>query len=75
MRSIEKTFHIVQVLLSSIEQQILTPMSEGVGADTLQKRINRHKDTVGRLKIALRKHKDSERRKSELTRDNKKRNG
>jgi len=77
MTTIEKTIYMIHVLLDQLEQEFLNPsqVAEDVRTDFLKSRLDKYKDKVGRLKTVLRKHQQAERRKSDLNRENKKRNG
>jgi len=61
----------IEVLLAQLEASLAPQMTEGdTRADMLQRQIDVFNDRTTRLKSVLRKHRDAERRKRELDKQN-----
>jgi hypothetical protein len=61
----------LEVLLAQLEASLAPEITEGdTRTDMLRRQIDGFKDKTARLKAVLRKHQDAERRKRELTKQN-----
>lgn len=72
----QNLLRLVQVLLMHLEDTLSASdeVTEDTRSDQLRTRIQNYRDQVARLRSALSKHRDAERRKRELQRDNDRRN-
>jgi hypothetical protein len=71
----ETYIRLIQLLLMGLED-LLTPedITEDGRSVELNRRLQNYRDKVARIKSVVAKHRDAERRKRELNRDNDRRN-
>lgn len=72
----ETYIRLIQLLLMGLED-LLTPddLNEDARTGELYKKLQTYRDKVAKVKSIVAKHRDAERRKRELERDNDRRNG
>jgi len=72
----ENLIRIIQLLLMQLEDTLSAAdgLNEDSRADELQMQVRSYRDKASRLNTILAKHRQSERRKKELTQDNDRRN-
>ena len=68
--------NVVQLLLMQLEDTLSAAdnLNEDSRADELRRKIQTHRDRLSRIKSALAKHRDAEKRRRELRGDNDRRN-
>lgn len=71
----ESYIRIIQLLLMGLDD-LLTPedINEDVRSVELNRKLQNYRDKVARIKSAVAKHREAERRKQDLTKDNDRRN-
>jgi hypothetical protein len=66
---------LIQLLLMGLEDLLTADgLNEDAGTAEMSKRLESYRDKVARIKSVLARHRDAERRKRELNKDNDRRN-